>query len=243
MYVLSQLRDLLSRTCGQTFSLVSEHGPEIEQFVTLHREIDACEVCRAVGLGITKAAGIVRGNGRALVMAVGIAPGRAAMTRGKAFAGGSFSRLRSWFAQAGFEMSEDALRGSIYLTSLIKCSAEPDEAAQRLALWRNCHRFLWRQIELVQPSLVLLLGAEPLSVLTDDRVGPISKVVGSTWTTLELFGPELIPRAPEQVVWMALPHPSGLSRLMNDPGICARVVASLHTSLVRIGFGESGAQQ
>jgi uracil-DNA glycosylase family 4 len=202
----------------------------------LHKEIDACEVCRARGQSIIKSVGIERGDLGSRIMGVGIAPSTAAHESKKAFAGNSFSRLSKWFAEAGFPASEAELRKAIYLTSLNKCAVTPDTMANRKLLWSRCQQFLWRQIEIIQPELILLLGIEVASVVLSG--GLRSEIaVGKRWTTQEIFGQDLFPTTSLPATWLLLPHPSGLNRTMNDKAIYDYVIASLRTNLTQIAFG------
>lgn len=168
-------------------------------------------------------------------MAIGIAPGSAALAANKAFAGNSLQRLKRWFERAGFPLTEEQLRASIYLTSLNKCSVTPDNAANRLELWKRCQRFLWRQLALIEPRLVLLLGREPAGLLTKQRQRPLEDFVGTTYSTEQIFGNELFPPVAVSASWLVLPHPSGMSRLMNDPAIAHKVIASLRLALLQLG--------
>jgi uracil-DNA glycosylase family 4 len=201
----------------------------------LHTEIDSCVRCRGDGQNIIKPAAMDRGSGGAGIMAIGIAPGRAAVGSGLAFAGNSISRLIQWFTAAGFPMTEQQCRAAIYFTSLNKCGVTPDTAANRRSLWARCNAFLWRQIECLKPQLVLILGQEPGAMILRS-VGNYASVVGRSWTTSEIFREELFPATTWETRWLLLPHPSGLSRTMNDPATRERVLAALRAHLLAINF-------
>ena len=193
-------------------------------------------VCREAGHCIKKAHRIQRGDQSARVMAVGIAPSVAARKAKKAFAGSSFIRLAKWFAAAGFPATETQLRSSIYLTSLNKCAVIPDTPANRRILWMRCQQFLWRQIETVRPELILILGKEPADLILDDRILRSEVALGKSWTTQELFAEDLFPATTVPSTWLILPHPSGLSRTMNDKVISGRIISSLRKHLDLIHF-------
>ena len=202
----------------------------------LHKEIEACVVCREAGHCIKKTHGIQRGVQSARVMAVGIAPSAAARKAKKAFAGSSFSRLAKWFAAAGFPATETQLRDAIYLTSLNKCAVMPDTPANRRILWTRCQQFLWRQIEAVRPELILILGREPAALILGDRNLRSEVAFGKSWTTTELFAEDLFPATTVPSTWLILPHPSGLSRTMNDKAISGRIISSLGKHLKQVRF-------
>ena len=169
-------------------------------------------------------------------MTIGIAPGRVAISSGKAFAGNSITRMLRWFSEAGFEMTEPQFRRALYFTSLIKCGAVPDTRNNRTALWGRCSSFLWRQIHLVRPELILLLGQEPLAMILSSRRVLAKDTVGTCWTTEELFVSELFPPIEWTTNWLSMPHPSGLSRTMNDSHTHRRVIEALRLNLLKIGF-------
>jgi uracil-DNA glycosylase family 4 len=209
----------------------------VSALAKLHEEIDRCLVCREQsGCEIEKPVAIERGCEDASVMAIGVAPGRAAQDAQKAFAGNSFSRMSKWFAVAGFPSDENQLRRSLYLTSLNKCAAVPDTYIARRRLWTRCQDFLWRQIETVRPRLILLLGLEPAAIVLDRRDLRLEDIVGQSWTTEQLFGLVLFPRTQVAATWLSLPHPSGLSRTMNDPALADRVIMQLRRHLEAISF-------
>jgi uracil-DNA glycosylase family 4 len=201
----------------------------------IHREIEACEVCKAPGHRLQKGYGIQRGLA-ASVMVIGIAPSAAARKAQKAFAGNSFNRLSKWFAAAGFPSTESQLRRAIYLTSLNKCGVIPDTEINRRKLWTRCQQFLWRQIEVIRPDLILLLGKEPVAMIIRDRNLRLKEILGKSWSTGELFGQELLPPTTVPTTWLVLPHPSGLSRTMNDEAVHKQVISSLRKHLNQISF-------
>ncbi|WP_346287020.1 uracil-DNA glycosylase family protein [Zoogloea sp.] len=177
-----------------------------------------------------------RGSAGSVVMAVGVAPGQSAINAGKAFAGNSLSRLLSWFCCAGYPLSEEQFRDSVYLTSLNKCAAIPDTLANRKRLWRMCSHFLWRQIEIIRPRLILVLGKEPADILLKQEGGDWNQVLGRTLTTSQLFQDDLFPPVAIETNWLFMPHPSGLSRTMNDSSVSKMVIESLGVELKRVGF-------
>lgn len=176
-----------------------------------------------------------RGAGDAQVLLIGIAPSGAAVSQGKAFAGNSRARLLTWFADAGFAMTDEQLSASIYMTSLVKCGAAPDSASTRRRMWARCDHFLWRQLEIVRPKLIVSLGQEPLEMATQQR-GSMEELVGRVWPIEDLFEGQLFrPNCPGSI-WLAMPHPSGLSRVMNKPLVREAAIRALRRSLDAVNF-------
>lgn len=206
-----------------------------DELEIVHNEIDDCLVCCTRGLQLTKSSNLMRGGIGVRVMAVGIAPSGAAIKSGKAFAGNSFNRLTKWFSSAGFAASEAQLRRAIYLTSLTKCAVSPDTLANRKLLWRRCQQFLWRQIRILQPALILLLGMEVARTLFPRDYHP-KLAFGIKYSTDDIFQQELFPPITIPLTWLLLPHPSGLSRAMNNEETNRIVIASLKHELTQIAF-------
>ncbi|MDP9365787.1 MAG: uracil-DNA glycosylase, partial [Chloroflexota bacterium] len=135
------------------------------------------------------------------------------------YAGASGRTLRGWLARAGFD--EGALHGRFYLTSLTKCfpgastSGKGDRApsAAEVAL---CRAHLDRELALVRPELVLALGK--LSAAAFLGPAPLAELVG-TLRPAE--------RAGHRFLVLSLPHPSGVSRWLNDPANRERHAAAL----------------
>ncbi len=125
------------------------------------------------------------------------------------FSGASGRTLKQWLARAGFE--PEALHRSWYLTSLTKCfpgasaSGKGDRApsAAELAL---CREYLDAEIALVQPELVLALGRPSATMLI--APAPLAELVGTV---------REVERAGHRFLVLPLPHPSGVSRWLNDP--------------------------
>jgi DNA polymerase len=115
------------------------------------------------------------GNRTAPWMLVGEAPGAEEDARGEPFVGQAGRLLDNMLASVGRSRSEDAPQ-PVYIANVLKCrppgnrNPQPEEVAA-------CEPFLLRQIELVRPQLVLLMGRfAAQSVLHTDA--PISALRG-----------------------------------------------------------------
>jgi uracil-DNA glycosylase len=185
------------------------------------RRMVACTRC--VGAGhIPEAHPVFHGYASQRVMIVGQAPGARAHETGVPWSGRSGEVLRGWLVEAGFP-AERWLE-TWYLTSLTKCF--PGKAAQgkgdrapspaEIAL---CADHLATELAFVRPEIVVTLGK-----LAAARLIPgagrmaLADLVGSTWTVELAHGP---------VVVVPLPHPSGVSRWLNDRENRARVADGL----------------
>jgi uracil-DNA glycosylase len=140
------------------------------------------------------------------------------------YTGATGRTLQRWLARAGFP--PEALHRDFYLTSLTKCFPGPatgtgakgdrPPSAREIAL---CARHLDREIALVRPEIVVSLGR-----LAAERLDPTARGLPLT----ELVG-SLRPaeRAGHVFRLLPLPHPSGVSRWLNDPAHVARLDEAL----------------
>lgn len=97
-----------------------------------------------------------RGNPGARVMIIGEAPGETEDLQAKAFVGRSGRLLDAMLLELGFDTNRDSL-----IANVAKCRP-PDNRAPKPDEVEACRPFLRRQIELVKPQIVLLLGATAL---------------------------------------------------------------------------------
>ena len=189
----------------------------------VQREILACALCVEAGF-IPTALPIFHGHVGQRLVIVGQAPGPSAGERPLPYTGATGRTLQGWLQRAGFP--PQALHRDFYLTSLTKCFPGPatssggkgdrPPSASEIAF---CARHLDREIALVRPEIVVSLGrlaAERLDPTA--RKLPLVDLVGSVRTA---------ERAGHPFRLLPLPHPSGVSRWLNDPAHQARLEAAL----------------
>ena len=175
-----------------------------------------------------------RGGVHAEIMVIGQAPGRSAASHGLAFAGNSFTRLHSWFSEAGYEGTPTDLRKLLYLTSLLKCAPTPLTSAIVRKCFGNCRDFLIEQLNIIDPNLVIVLGKDAYDVIRYPSPS-FCDGVGSVITTEQVFEGDLFPPKTNPCAeWLFLPHPSGLSRTMNDATVKKRLLDTLATKLKKL---------
>jgi uracil-DNA glycosylase family 4 len=190
--------------------------------VTLHEEIAACTRCVQAEL-IPQSLPIFHGHAGQRLMIVGQAPGPTAGKRPLPFSGPSGKTLQAWLERAGFPAG--ALHRDWYLTSLTKCFPGPaisggkgdrPPSAREIAL---CAGHLDREIALVRPEIVVSLGR-----MAAERLDPTARLL----SLAELVGSiRCAERAGHAFQLIPLPHPSGVSRWLNDPANQARLEEGL----------------
>lgn len=185
------------------------------------RRMAACTRCVAAGF-IPEAHPIFHGHASQRVMAVGQAPGARSHETGVPWSGRIGEVLRGWLAEAGFPA--DAWRETWYLTSLTKCfpgkaaQGKGDRAPSRAEI-ALCADHLATELAFVRPEMVVTLGklAAARFIPGAGRLA-LAELVGTTRTVELAHGPTVV---------VPLPHPSGVSRWLNDRENRARVAEGL----------------
>ena len=169
----------------------------------LHDEMRRCHLCAEAGCPITPRA-IFSGQATARIMVVGQAPGGREVKLGLPFSGPAGKKLFSWLAQAGFE--EEEFRREQYITAITKCypgkGKSRGDRVPTAAERKLCLPFLARELELVQPELIIPVGGVAIryflgNIKLDDAIGQIYHNSGRS----------ILP----------LPHPSGANIWLNRP--------------------------
>lgn len=205
----------------------SDAGRREAEIAALHQRILKCEACVAGGF-IASALPIRHPwTPRQRTMIVGQAPGAQTEAKRFHFAGPGGILLGKWLVAAGYP--EDGWRDHCYITSLTRCfpgkaprgKGDRKPSPAELAL---CRPFLDEELRLVRPRVVLAIGTMAIEHFLGRA--PLDRVVG---TMPERDGRLILP----------LPHPSGVSRWLNDPShqqLVERAVVLLADARARYGL-------
>ncbi len=146
----------------------------------LHNEMRACRLCLEAGHEIVPGA-IFRGGPAARVMLIGQAPGVTEVEAKRPFNAGSGRRLFQWLGAAGWD--EDDFRERHYMTAVTKCypgkgkngkgDRVPGSDEQAL-----CRPFLEREIALVNPQVMILVGGLAIKLLFP-KSAKLTQVIGT----------------------------------------------------------------
>lgn len=170
----------------------------------LHRRILACRLCEEQGY-IAKAQPLVNGRASDRIMVIGQAPGHRSVAKGRSFSGPGGSLLQKWLERAGFPPGY--LHAHVYLSSLTRCDpgrnprgdGDRRPSPPEVAL---CRPFLESELAILQPKVVLLVGAMAIETFLGKR--KLEECIGTFEERNDML---LLP----------LPHPSGVSRWLLDP--------------------------
>jgi len=120
--------------------------------------------CRRCGLAEGRTNIVVdRGNPKAQILIIGEAPGRNEDLEGKAFVGRAGRLLDGLLREAGIDPETDVL-----IANVGKCRP-PDNRPPTPQEAETCLPFLRKQIDLVKPRFIVLLGATAVKHLIPDK--------------------------------------------------------------------------
>jgi DNA polymerase len=165
-----------------------------EEFATLLRAYD----CRRCGLCQGRSRIVVdRGNPAARILIISERPGVNEDMLGQAFVGRSGELLDKILAAIDVDANRDTL-----ITNVVKCKGEEDRAPTSDEA-AACLPFLDRQIALVRPRVVLLLGSVALKWMDPERKSFTMEEEAGRFFTLKRY---------PGVQFMVLYHPAFLLR-------------------------------
>ncbi|HJO17614.1 MAG TPA: uracil-DNA glycosylase [Vicinamibacterales bacterium] len=152
-----------------------------ESLEAIRSDLGECTRCKLSGLGRQQIVfGI--GNPSAKLMFVGEAPGRDEDTQGIPFVGRAGQLLTKIIEAIGQS------RESVYIANVIKCRPPQNRNPEEDEV-ETCEPFLFRQIDVIRPKVIVALGAFAAKTLLR-MDAPISKLRGREY---EYRGATLIP--------------------------------------------------
>jgi uracil-DNA glycosylase len=172
----------------------SQELPPSEALLAIRHDLGECVRCKLAGLGRKQIVWGV-GNPSADLMFVGEAPGADEDIQGEPFVGRAGQLLTKIIEAMGYT------RKDVYIANVLKCrppgnrNPEPDEVA-------TCQPFLFRQIDVVQPKVMVALGTFAAQALLNTK-DPISRLRGRSWPCRDrllvpTFHPAFLLRSPER---------------------------------------------
>lgn len=187
------------------------------RLVTLDAQIRGCRSCHLRGyLDEVESVPVVRDPEPDApvprILLIGQAPGLRATITDRPFAGISGEKLRAWFERGGIPRAD--FWRKIHFAAVTRCypGRLPGARGDRVPSTEEqalCRPWLDDTIAIVKPEIVLLLGL--LAIRTSlGRVPSLSAVVGTA-------------EVRDGVRYLPLPHPSGVSRWLNEAGNVAAV--------------------
>jgi DNA polymerase len=146
------------------------------------------------------------GNADADLMFVGEAPGRSEDEQGIPFVGQAGKLLTRLLAEIGIE------REDVFIANVLKCRPPGNRDPQPVEI-DNCREYLFRQLELIEPTVVCTLGNFSTKLLRGDPTG-ITRLHGRP--EIRTIGPRTVRLYPIFHPAAALYTPSNVELLRED---------------------------
>jgi len=117
-----------------------------------------------------------KGPAGADIMIIGEAPGRDEDIQGIPFVGRAGKKLSEMFSAAGISEND------VFITNVVKCRPPGNRNPEPVEM-KRCRTYLLKQIEIIQPEVIVLLGNIALSLVTGTPSG-ITKMRGKSFEYL-----------------------------------------------------------
>jgi len=160
-------------------------------FEDLIREVNTCRKCDLHKNRTNAVFG--KGPASADIMIIGEAPGRDEDIQGIPFVGRAGRKLYDMFSASGI------LENDVFITNVIKCRPPGNRNPEPVEMNR-CRPYLLKQIEIIKPKVIVLLGNIALSLATGTPSG-ITKMRGKSlkylsYKAIPTFHPAYVLRNP-----------------------------------------------
>lgn len=201
----------------------------------LERHSASLANCRRCDGADAAAVPILSGARSPRVMLVGQAPGRTETSDRRPFAGRAGRTLFRWLERAGIR--EDAARDQIYIAAMTRCYPGPSPSGRgdRVPTPREralCADWLDAELRMIRPALLIPVGR--LAVNRFVGTMPLEKVVGRAHVVTHAGGESLA---------VPLPHPSGASSWISEPGHVALLDSAIELIGAELSVIQSSAIQ
>lgn len=168
----------------------------------LEQQVSECRRCELAATRTQTVFGI--GNREAEWMIIGEAPGAEEDRQGEPFVGRAGRLLNNMLAAVGLQ------RQLVYIANVLKCRP-PGNRDPRPEEAQSCRPYLTRQIELIQPRLILVLGRVAAHNLLETKT-PLGKLRGSVYRYQDTDVPMIVTYHPAYL----LRNPADKSKAWED---------------------------
>jgi uracil-DNA glycosylase len=143
-------------------------------------------------------------------MLIGQAPGKVEAGSGKPFSGRAGRTLFGWLERAGLD--EATAREKIYISAITRCfpGAHPSGRGDRVPTREEqfrCADWLESELRIIQPKVVIPVGRLAIERFLPKL--PLDELIGTKHVVEHAGGSSLV---------IPLPHPSGASSWIHQPG-------------------------
>ena len=179
LYTALQLKKLLiQKALGESYT--EAITPLQEESSNLPNRLDAlkqiCNSCHLCELSKSRQRVVFgKGNPTSNIVFIGEAPGATEDSLGEPFVGRAGELLTNMI-----ERVLERPRSSVYISNIVKCRP-PNNRTPTPKEALSCRPYILKELEILQPKLIVALGATAFRYLTNDNT-PISKARGHFFT-------------------------------------------------------------
>ena len=131
-----------------------------------------CNSCTRCSLGATRTNAVIgRGNPQADILVIGEGPGQTEDETGLPFVGKAGQLLEKILAAVKLDTEKD-----VYIANIVKCRP-PGNRKPSAPEMKSCMPYLLEQVRIMDPKIVLLMGATSVQGLLGEKTG-ITKIRG-----------------------------------------------------------------
>ena len=195
-----------------------------KEFKKLEEKIIACQKCSLWKSRKNPVVGF--GNTNAEILFVGEAPGYYEDLRGYPFVGKAGKILDELLNSIGLKRDE------VYIANILKCRP-PDNRNPLITEIKSCKEHLDKQIELIQPKIIVPLGKFACSYILEKfgfQQENISKIHGKIFQKNTLIGQVTI--IPMYHPAVATYNPKSKDSLLSDFSILKKYISSISKTIV-----------
>jgi DNA polymerase len=190
-YSKDKIVDILKLLNYMGFDKVDASLVKVSDFADLEDEVRKCTKC-----GLYKnRTNTVFGKGPidADILIIGEAPGREEDIEGKPFVGAAGQKLDEMLSEAGIEV------GKVFITNVVKCRPPGNRNPEPYEIMK-CNPYLIKQIEVIKPKIIVLLGNVALSLVSGEISGITKtrgkKLIYMSYPAIPTFHPAYVVRNP-----------------------------------------------
>ncbi len=191
------------------------------RLIALNGRIRACRKCHDAGLlDVRESIPIARDPEPDAplprILLIGQAPGLRATLHDRPFAGAAGEKLRDWLEQGG--IPRDDFYRQVHFAAITRCypGRLPGARGDRVPSHQEqslCRPWLDELIKSLDPRVILLVGLLAIRTV----LGPVASLTAVVGTST----------VRDRVCYIPLPHPSGVSRWLNEPANIAAVARAM----------------
>ncbi len=171
--VQSSKNNIVSDTVN-SYNINSQNVEESNNYNSLTDFENAISNCQKCSLGKSRDKFVFgSGNSNADVMIIGEAPGADEDKQGKPFVGRAGKLLTDILKAINFERDE------VFIANILKCRP-PSNRNPLPEEMNECTPYLYKQIEMIKPKVILCLGLVAAHYLIDDKLS-LTKMRGNTY--------------------------------------------------------------